>query len=280
MTEGETTLPDETAIGRVLLRVTDLDEVVRFYERVVGLTVLGHTGEGATLGAGGEPLLELVAAPDAPERERFEAGLFHTALLAPSRQALADALARIERHTTLVGASDHLVSEALYFEDPEGNGIEVYRDRPRSEWPIEGDRIGIDTLPLALDDLREQARRTDSARNGTTVGHVHLEVSSIPRAREHYVGTLGFSVTQSYDSSGLFVAAGGYHHHVGLNVWNGRTDPPTGRGLNWFKVVLPDEAAVSTVRDRLVAADTEVTDTEDGFTVTDPDGITVRLSQG
>ena len=280
MTRDETTLPDETAIGRVSLRVTDLDEVVRFYERVVGLAVLGYTGEGATLGAGGEPLLELVPTPDAPERGRSEVGLFHTALLVPSRQALADALARIERHTTLVGASNHLVSEALYFEDPEGNGIEVYRDRPRSEWPIEGDRIGIDTLPLALDDLREQARRTDSVRDGTTVGHVHLEVSSIPRAREHYVDTLGFSVTQSYDSSGLFVAAGGYHHHVGLNVWNDRTDPPTGRGLDWFEVVLPNEAAVSTVRDRLVAADTEITDTEDGFTVTDPDGITVRLSQG
>ncbi|MFB6096791.1 MAG: VOC family protein [Haloferacaceae archaeon] len=286
-------LPDGTAIGRVALRVNDLDRLAAFYESVVGLEVLARDDDRASLGVDGTALLELVAAPEAPERGRAETGLFHTAFRVPSRAALADALGRIEEHWHLDGASDHRVSEALYLSDPEGNGIEIYRDRPRSAWPTEGGRVQMDTLPLDLDDLREAAdgdagaaadqnaaASPETAPAGTTVGHVHLEVSSLSGARAFYVDALGLALRQAYGASALFVAAGGYHHHVGLNVWNGRTEPPSGRGLAWFEVVVPDETTLAAARKRLEEDGFDPTATPEGVEVADPDGIPVRLRVG
>jgi len=278
---GDTTdgaLPDDTEIGRVALRVADLDACLAFYRDVVGLSVRSRDDDHATLGAGDRALLELTADPDAPARGRSETGLFHTAFLVPSRQALADALARIERQAELDGASDHLVSEALYLSDPEGNGIEIYRDRDREAWPRTETGVEMATRPLNLDALRSAATSTDRAPPATTVGHVHLEVSSIERARKFYVDVLGFEPMQTYGESALFVAAGGYHHHVGLNVWNGRTDPPSGRGLDRFAIRVP-RAAFETFRSRLERADIATESRDDGVTITDPNGITVRIER-
>jgi catechol 2,3-dioxygenase len=270
-------LPPETSVGRVALTVADLDDVVAFYEHVVGLVGHERTEERAVLGDGTTPLLELVAAPDRPERARDEAGLFHTAFRVPSREALGAALERIEDHAGLDGVADHDVSEALYLSDPEGNGVEIYRDRPRTEWP-EDDRGGVQmaTRPLPLESLRSESDGRDRVPEGTDVGHVHLEVSDLDAARSFYVETLGLTLRQEVRGA-LFVAADDYHHHVGLNTWRGRTAPRRGRGLSWVELLVPDRSSLEAARGRLESAGVAVTDREEAVEFEDQDGITLRL---
>lgn len=268
-------LPASTRIGRVALRANDLDRLVSFYGDVVGLAVLDREEGRVTLGAGGTPLFELRSDPDAPPREPEETGLFHAAFLVPSRTALGDALSRIRERWRLDGASDHRVSEALYLTDPEGNGIEIYRDRPREGWPTNEGRVEMDTLPLDLGALEDQRRGEAEVPDGTTVGHVHLEVSSLPRAREFYVEGLGLGVRQEWSDAALFLAAGDYHHHVGLNTWNGRTSSARGRGLAWFELLVPDRETLAAVREQVPGSDAGV-DIGD-LTLVDPDGIELRL---
>jgi catechol 2,3-dioxygenase len=265
-----------TRIGRVALHVNDLDRVVDFYREVVGLSLLDHNETRATLGAGETPLLELCSAPDRPERRSDETGLFHTAFLVPSRAALGDALSRIRKHWDFDGASDHLVSEALYLSDPEGNGIEIYRDRPKKEWPIKGDRVGIDTLPLDVAEIASLETGKKTVPKETTIGHVHLEVASLSRAREFYVERLGMNVRQSDGNSVLFIAAGEYHHHLGLNTWNGRSGPGEGRGLAWFELVVPDADTISATSERLAESVVRRPST-DSVVLTDSDGIELRV---
>lgn len=288
MTEG--TLPAETTVGRVALRVADRDDVGEFYQTVVGLDVLDAGRETTVLGAGGAALLVLEDAPDAPARRRAEAGLFHAAVRVPTRAALGDALERITDRWTLDGASDHLVSEALYCRDPEGNGVEVYWDRPRTEWPTdERGRVRMTTAPLDRESLRELGGGDDAVPPGTDVGHVHLEVTDVDRSRAFYVDALGLNVRQAWGESALFVAGGDYHHHVGLNTWNGRSAPLSGRGLGWFELVVPDDETVGGVADRCEGAGYDVrridgpgADAVDvrnsgGVEVRGPDGISVRI---
>ncbi|WP_440989014.1 VOC family protein [Haloarchaeobius baliensis] len=280
MNDGDTDLPAGTRPGRVALVVNDLDRLVDFYRDVVGLDVTSRSDGRATLGTATDPLLELRADPDAPERTATETGLYHVAILFPSRGALGDVLRRVRERWRLTGASDHGVSEALYLTDPEGNGVELYRDRPRSEWPVTDDgrlRMGVD--PLDIDALTDRACRLSGVPDGTTVGHVHLEVSDLAAAERFYVDALGLNVRQRYADAGLFLAAGDYHHHLGLNTWNNRRDPPTGRGLRWFELLLPDGTALETVETRLRDADVTARRPEDGdgLELTDPDGITLRL---
>lgn len=276
MTERE--LPGSAHVGRVTLRVTNLDRLANFYERVVGLELLSRDADRAVLGAGGEPLLELVGDPDAPERAPDETGLFHTAFLVPDRAALADALDRLAGRWLIDGASDHLVSEALYFEDPEGNGIEIYRDRPRDQWPTAPDgTVQMETRPLDLEELAAESGAAASAPPETTVGHVHLEVSSISAARDFYVDALGLRVRQEWADEALFVAAGDYHHHVGLNTWYDCTEPATRRGLDWFELVVPDADTLDAVGRRLDEQGVAWTATDDGLSVSDPDGIELRM---
>jgi len=273
-------LPDSTAIGRVALRVDDRERVARFYEDVLGLEATATRDGQTVLSAGEDPLLVLLEDADAPSRAPDEAGLFHTAIRVPSRGALGDVVARIETRWTLDGTADHLVSEALYLTDPEGNGVEVYRDYPREAWPIADDgTIGIDTKPLDVAAVRATADGRDDCPPGTDVGHVHLEVTSLAAARDFYVDGLGLEITQRYRDSALFLAAGGYHHHVGLNVWNRRTAQKQGRGLGWFEIVVPNGVAVAAVRERLQAAGVETRDVGDGFSAADPGGIGVRVRE-
>ncbi|CQR51161.1 MULTISPECIES: VOC family protein [Haloferax] len=292
-------LTDDTHLGRVALRVGSLDRVVPFYRDVVGLAVeRERDGSRAVLSAGETPVVVLDEDPDAPERGRREAGLFHLAVRVPDRGALGDVLSRARTRAsdagaTLSGASDHLVSEALYFRDPEGNGVEVYRDRPREEWPWTDDRrVSMDTLPLDLGALADDAAGDEVAPAGTDLGHVHLEVTNVPRSQEFYVGALGMRVRDEGYPGAAFVAAGEYHHHVGLNSWNTRSAPVgEGRGIEWFEVVVPDAATLDAVRESLAAAGHEVeaggfgdgdgtgdaADATDSLVVSDPDGIGVRV---
>ncbi|WP_144799644.1 VOC family protein [Halorubrum depositum] len=285
-------LPAGTRIGRAALRVADLDETTAFYRDVVGLAVLDRDGDEAVLGVDAEPLLVLRRDPDRPERGRTEAGLFHTAFRVPSRAALGEALGRVRDRWRLDGASDHLVSEALYLDDPEGNGVEIYRDRPREEWPTDDDgTVRMATDPLDVEGVAaaaggESGEASDSpadhAPPGTDVGHVHLEATSLSAFEAVYVDGIGFEIGVTGPNV-RFVAAGGYHHHLAANTWRGRTTPATGLGLAWFEVVVPDVDALDAVRTRLdaVAADSDAEVAADerdrGIAVTDADGIEVRV---
>jgi catechol 2,3-dioxygenase len=240
-------LPPETHIGAVALTVRDLDRSLDFYENTMGLRLLAREGDEAAIGADGRPLLELHADPEAPERPRHTTGLFHFAVLVPSRRDLARWLARVaERRWPLTGASDHLVSEAIYLNDPDGIGIEVYRDRPRSEWQRRGDEIAMATIPLDLDgvlgELGADAPEWKGMDPATVMGHVHLNVADIGDSERFYCDELGFDVIVRSYPGALFVSAGGYHHHLGLNVWNGQgvPAPPAGAvGLRHFEIVVP-----------------------------------------
>jgi len=271
-------LPQATHIGRTALRVADLEEMTEFYRDVVGLSVLDHSETSSVLGSGDTPLLVLEGDETALDRHRSGAGLFHNAFRVPSRAALGDALARVRDRWRLGGASDHGVSEALYLADPEGNGIEIYRDYPREQWPRGDDgTIQMGTYRLDLEPLDAAATGQSTVPAGTDVGHVHLEVSSLPAFSEFYVGRIGFE-TQVSMPNARFVSAGGYHHHLGANTWNQRSGPVDGSGLSWFEVVVPDTAALTEIRDRTADSGYPVTDLDDGFSVSGPDEIEVRFA--
>lgn len=273
-------LPQETRIGRTALRVNDLDELTGFYRDVVGLSVLRQSDTSSVLGVEDTPLLVLEEDEDAPERHRSSAGLFHNAFRVPSRAALGDALARIRDHWQLGGASDHGVSEALYTSDPEGNGIEIYRDFPREEWPVAADgSVRMGTHHLDLEPVEAAAADNSEVPAGTDVGHVHLEVSSLEEFRDFYVDGIGFEV-QTEVPAALFVSAGGYHHHLGANTWNHRSEPVSGRGLSWFEVILPEPEALDAIQDRVAVSQYMVTETDDSIAVTGPDEIELRLRVG
>ena len=279
-------LPADTRLGAIRLRAGDIGLLRDFYERVIGLRAIASEDGVTALGAGDASLVELVSDPDASPRPPRTTGLFHLALLVPARADLTRALRRVfENGWHLSGASDHLVSEALYLSDPEGNGIELYRDRPREEWPREGDEIAMATLPLDLEDLLAEPGAGDDAPAmpaGTMLGHVHLQVKDLDSAAAFWVDALGLDVTASLYPGALFVSAGGYHHHVGLNTWAGvgAPRPPAGaRGLDRFELVLPDAASAAAAGERLAAV-AEVRDEDRGLLVEDPSGnaVLVRAS--
>lgn len=274
-------LPADTDIGRVALTVADLGTVSEFYTSVIGLDVLEETSAGVLLGPASGPPILVLEETDADPRPHDAAGLFHHAIRVPDRQALGTVLTRIEERWALDGASDHGVSEALYLEDPEGNGVEVYRDRPRSEWPRDSaGGVEMYTRPLDLEALKREGTGAETL-SMATMGHVHLEVTDLGNAEAFYADRLGFGVADQWAQRGtleaLFLAAGDYHHHVGLNTWGGRTQSARGRGLAWFEVVVPDAGTVQAVRNRVQEAGISSTDRDTGFEVADPDDIQVQI---
>jgi catechol 2,3-dioxygenase len=276
-----------TAMGIVRLTVSDLVQTRRFYEQVLGLHAReGDDGDLVFSAVGGRPLVEVRGDPSATPLDRRATGLFHLAILLPSRADLAQALLRIaQTRWPLDGASDHLVSEALYLSDPDGNGIEIYRDRPRDEWRYEGGQLQMATLALDLEDLIGEigGRRSadPQAPTATTMGHVHLQVSDVASSEAFYHGVLGFDVMVRGYPGALFVSAGGYHHHLGLNTWNSRGGAPAAPGsigLRSLEVVVPDQPALDSVLGRLRGAGIDtVADPSGAMTVRDPNGISVRL---
>jgi catechol 2,3-dioxygenase len=272
-----------TAIGGVHLTISDLDRSVRFYQAHLGFVTHRRDQRNAWLGAGGSDLLVLSQCENAP-RVRGTTGLYHFAVLVPSRADLGRALRRmIETDTVLQGVADHGVSEALYLADPDGNGIEIYRDRPRAEWPFVNGRLQMGADPLDVDAILAE----DNGRDGrglapeTVIGHVHLHVSRLADAERFYVDVLGFQLMQRYGPSALFVSAGGYHHHIGLNTWAGvgAPPPPSGAiGLRHFVVKLPGDAARATVEERVRAAGISIDTAPEGPVVRDPAGNAILLS--
>ena len=256
-------------IGRVALVVNDIGRVGSFYKQALGLTELSNDGETLRLGAGDKPLLELRADKTARRRSPKEAGLFHTAFLLPSRADLgAWLLHASDSRLPLEGASDHLVSEAIYLSDPEGNGIEVYIDRPRTAWKTQDGQIQMATHGLDLNNLAASAKAPFAqAPNGTVIGHVHLQTGSVPEAEAFYNGALGFDITTHYPGA-AFYGSGGYHHHIATNTWNSR-----GAGARQFPAtgladleIRVDAAPLAALRAKLPAA------------LTDPWGTPITLS--
>lgn len=276
-------LPADTRMGPVALTVRDRRRLADWYGEVLGLVPLAEADDAVALGtAGGRPLVVLVQDANAVPPPRTGAGLYHLAILLPARSDLGRWLRHLSRRgLRLDGAADHLVSEATYLADPEGNGIEVYRDRPRAEWPTRAGRIHMDNSPFDLRGVVAEGDATGQdwtvAPDGTTMGHVHLKVADLDAARRFYVDGLGFAPTEEGYPSALFVAAGGYHHHLGLNTWESAGAPrrPGTTGLRTAVVELPPgEAAVA----RLAAIGVEATPDPHGSRVVDPSGNALLIT--
>lgn len=281
------TLPANTVLGEVKLKVRNLANLLNFYTDVIGLQVLNRDTHTAELTADGKkPLLVLEELPNAITLpERSTTGLYHFAILVPSRKQLGLSLRRLAEYGVRIGQADHLVSEALYLSDPEGNGIEIYRDRPRSEWKWENGNVAMATDPLDIPGILREAE--DSPWQGlppeTIMGHIHLHIADLEKAREFYCDLLGWGMAadMSRVMRALFISAGGYHHHIGLNVWAGigaPRPPANATGLDYYKVVLPSAAELEELVTRVHEAGVEIVEQDGAWVVEDPFGIEIRFS--
>ena len=276
--DAERVLPASTTVDAVTLHTADLARTSAYYREALGLEELAGDAASAAgaprgavvLGLRATAVVVLVHTPGLPAPARGQAGLFHTAVLLPDRASLAATVARAARHplSRYVGSADHLVSQAFYFTDPEGNGIELYWDRPRETWRWEGGRVAMASLPLDPRAFLEEHLTADGP-SAAAVGHVHLKVGDIARAREFYVDALGFEVTADLGSA-LFVSAGGYHHHLGMNTWESAGAGPRAAtiGLGQVAIAVPDRPALDALVERLARTGTLVRD----------DGRTLRFS--
>lgn len=274
-----------TRLGAVHLSVADLDRSLSYYERGLGLRLHRRENGLVALGGGGEAgdLLVLHEQPDARPAGRT-AGLFHFALLVSTRPELARSIRRlVDNGLQLTGASDHFVSEAVYLRDPDGHGIEIYRDRPRSDWGIHADgRIDIGTVALDLQgvmgEIEGAATAPEAIDPDTVMGHVHLQASELDPARDFHTGVLGLDVTATVPRQAEFLSWDGYHHHLGMNVWAGVGIPPappeTARLLHWTAHVDDPQA----VADSAASAGAPVEETDAGLLVRDPSGTAVLLA--
>lgn len=266
------------------LVVRDLPLVSDFYQKIVGLKVLEKTASGEVLGVGGHPLLTLTTGSNVARAPRNAAGLFHTAFLVPNRAELAHWLANAANSDIrLDGASDHLVSEALYLSDPEGNGIEIYRDRTPQEWTYQQDgTVAMATERLDLQALYSEAPKTqwNGMADGTAIGHIHLQVGDIPEADAFYRDVLGLKIMARYPGASFF-ATGDYHHHIAANIWNSRgakAREGNMTGLSDYTVRFNDQAALDSALKALDGQEIAVTKTAEGHSLKDPWGIGLTLA--
>ncbi len=267
-----------THIGAASLRVSDLSRSLDFYTRLVGLQPLVQTADSAVLGAAGRPVLSLSEVKGAPPQPAGTTGLYHVAILFPDRPSLARKIAQIAAINYPLGYADHLVSEAFYLSDPDGNGLELYRDRPRAEWRWEDGQVQMANAPIDFRSFYAEVSPDDpqladpAVPEGTRVGHMHLRVADLPTAQAFYLEGLGFDLTCRYPGA-LFVSAGGYHHHLGLNIWESRSGPPapeTSAGLQSFSLVLPDQAELERVCRQVEAFGTPIEQAGEAVFLHDP----------
>ncbi len=282
MTTAQIPIAAATTVGAVSLTVASLQQSIDFYTTRIGLQLLKQQGETAYLGVGAEELLVLHGNPGARRVPRTS-GLYHFALLVPTRRALGAALKHlVDSGVPLQGAADHLVSEAIYLADPEGNGIEIYRDRDRVEWTVHGSEIQMATDPLDAQGVLAAAIGAPSDQGlpaGTRMGHVHLHVADIAAAEAFYHGVLGFDITLRYGKSATFLSAGGYHHHIAVNTWAGqgaKPNPEGAMGLKEFSLVVPDAAELR----RIAAITSPLEDNGGEILLRDPAGNAVRIKAG
>ncbi len=270
-------------IDTVSLTVRNLESSLDFYQTKLGFHIHDRNGNSAGLGSPDRAFLNLVENPMA-KRIPGTAGLYHFAVLLPSRPDLARILVElIEARTPLQGLSDHGVSEAIYLPDPDGNGIEIYRDRPEEEWPKQGSQLEMVTDPMDVDSLLALSDKSTFENlglpAGTVLGHMHLHVGEIAEAEAFYSGVLGFDLMQRYGPTASFLSINGYHHHVGVNTWNGVGIPPAPEGalgLRWFSMRLAENG----ISERLRDADVEFSEGPEGPYVLDPSGNKILILDG
>jgi catechol 2,3-dioxygenase len=284
--ERQRLLPDALRLGPVRLRVSDLRRSLDYYTQVLGLVARDVTATTATLHAHGDeaPLVVLDSHADtSPVRMQSRLGLYHFAILLPDRAALGRFLEHVIATGVHVGASNHLVSEALYLRDPDGLGIEVYADRPRSEWRYAAGQLEMASDPLDMAGVVAAAggEKWSGMPHGTVMGHVHLHVGDLAEAARFYHDAIGFDrVVWTYPGA-LFLSAGGYHHHLGVNTWAGPNAPRSGekdaRLLEW-RMIFPSAHDAKAAADRLAAAGRDVEPSGDDWIVADPWGTRLRLA--
>jgi catechol 2,3-dioxygenase len=283
---AEVSIPPESDIGKVALTVSDIERSINFYTQSLGLVLFGRDGKTARLGAGQNEFLEVTEVPGARYYPRTT-GLYHFAILVPSRIDLARVIQHLaETGTPLGGAADHLVSEALYLADPDENGIEIYRDRPRSEWRISNGQVQMATDPLDFDgilsELKGQFEEWQGIAPETRMGHIHLKVADVEESIAFYCGVLGFELMARYGPSAAFVSAGGYHHHIGMNTWESRGAPPPPAdavGLRYYAIRLRDAVNLEQVAERLSKAGIPMEDSPEGIFLRDPSKNRILLAQ-
>lgn len=272
-------------VDQASLKVRDLDAMVAFYGSVLGLQQISREGGKVVLGAGKAPLLTLVHTPSAEIESQRAAGLFHIAYLMPTRKDLARWLVHAAMNQVpLTGVADHNVSEAIYLNDPEGNGIEVYSDRPEDSWLWLGNSVTMGTEQLDIDNLVSltDTRRDDYATAPETlrIGHMHLRVGDVTEGRKFYEATIGLQATRPDRPDASFLSSGRYHHHVAMNVWNsqgaGKRDA-TQTGLDWFSLTVSDAAELAKQEERLRAGGYAVSSVAGGIEAIDPWGTKLRL---
>lgn len=273
-------------VSQAALRVRDLDPMIDYYRSVLGLNEVARNARGVTLGAGTVPLLDLVHKPTADYESPTSAGLFHIAYLMPTRKDLARWLVHAAlRQVPLTGFADHNVSEAVYLNDPEGNGIEVYSDRPKDTWVWSGSVVKMGTEPLDVDDLvtLTDTKKSDyeAAPSGMRIGHIHLRVGEIATARAFYEEAVGLKPTQDARSDASFLSSGGYHHHLAVNTWNSRGAKErnaTETGLDWFSLAIKNPTDLEAQKTRLRAAGYVLVEMENKVVeAIDPWGTRLRL---
>ncbi len=272
-------VPPSTDIGLVSLSIPDLSRSLRFYTESLGLSVFARDATTARLGAGENEFLALTQVPGARLYPRTT-GMYHMAILVPSRLELARVIQHFaDTNTSLGGAADHLVSEALYLADPDENGIEIYRDRPRSEWEFSGGEVKMATAPLDLDGILGELAGNRREWNGiapeTRVGHIHLKVASLPDSVAFYRDIIGFELMARFGPGAAFLSAGGYHHHIGMNTWESLgapPPPPDAIGLRYFTIRMEDHKGIQELKTRLTNARIAFEDGSYGIQVRDPSG--------
>ena len=267
----------QLTLGSVALTVSDLAQSLSFYQERIGLTLRKRDGDVAYLGTAERELLVLHENRDS-RRVKARAGLYHFALLVSSRLELAKVLTHLaDTKTALQGLSDHLVSEAIYLSDPDGNGIEIYRDRPRDEWRTKDGALQMDTIAMDVDGLLAELAHRPSAWTGldaaTVMGHIHLHVADLDRDETFYKDVLGFDLVTRYGTAASFLSAGGYHHHIGMNTWSRAgtiAPPPDATGLRWYTIQFSTRARLQTVADNALALGVSVMERGDTVFLRDP----------
>jgi catechol 2,3-dioxygenase len=275
-----------TGMGAVTLKVANLDRMVAYYQQGVGLDLLAQEGDSAILGRPGNPALILEVAKELKHAPDTAAGLYHTAFLFAEKADLAASVYSVARKypQTFTGSSDHFVSEAFYFNDPEMNGVELYWDRPSDTWQWNNGSINMGTVYLdpnrfLQENITEQGL-IETGDGDAGVGHVHLKVGDIKTAKEFYVDTVGFEVTTEYGTQALFVSAGGYHHHLGMNTWHssgaGTRTPALGLGEVAIKVPTADD--LGALAERLAARGIQMRNTGSEVSFDDPWANLVKVT--
>ncbi|MFE8699344.1 VOC family protein [Cytobacillus sp. FJAT-54145] len=270
-------------VEKVVIKVLDLERSLSFYKNVIGFKVLQQSANKVSLTADGENALLVIEQPEEIHgKQPRTTGLYHFALLLPSRSDLANMLQHfIQLQYPLQGASDHLVSEAIYLADPDGNGIEVYVDRPSSTWNWQNGNVEMATKPIDIEGLlAEGSGSWSKLPTDTLMGHIHLHVSNLKETEDFYCKGLGFDIVARYGSQALFISTGGYHHHIGLNTWNGIGAPAPDEnsvGLKYFTLLFSSEESREKIVNQLQGIGVSISEENNRYVVHDPSGNSIHL---